>query len=237
MRNGYLWGWCAVFWLLLAACGGEDYRYPSVRLEFLTATAGADGALQLVRADDGAVLPVWEDRSRTLLEAGEKARIVSNYEMVSNATGEEGVRLYAVMKAIAPLPKPAADFEEGIHTAPASVRSIWMGYDYLNILLSVRQPGKHLFHFIEEEVSAPGADGTLTVRLMLYHAVQDETADYEKRAYLSVPLRQYVMEGVSRVKVLFSLHSDRAFDEPYEKPDSDTGGVMTYSFEYVPDKY
>lgn len=234
MRSGYLTALCVCLCLLLAACGGDDYHYPSVRMEFLTATAGADGALQLVLADDGAVCPVWEDRSHTRLEAGEKVRIVSNYETVFNAAGEAGVRLYAVMKAIAPQPKPAAEFEEGIHTAPASVQSIWMGYDYLNILLSVSQPGKHQLHFIEEEVGELQPDGTLAVKLMLYHAVQEEATDYEKRAYLSVPLRQYVTEGVRRVNVQFSLHSDQAFDEPYEKPDSQVGGVMTYNFEYIP---
>lgn len=32
---------------LLTGCGDDDYHYPSVKLEFLTAFSGADGYLQL----------------------------------------------------------------------------------------------------------------------------------------------------------------------------------------------
>lgn len=235
MRIGYLTTLLVLLWGGLTACGNEDdFYYPPVRLDFLTATAGTDGTIQLVLADDGSVLPVWEDRSKTRLEAGEKVRIVSNYEVCPNAADELGVRLYAVMKAIAPLPKPAAEFEDGIKLEPASVTSLWMGYDYLNILLSVRQTGKHALNFIEEEVKGPDAEGVAEVSIMLYHAVQSDEQDYGKKAYVSVPLRQYATEGVKKVKVYFSLYSDAVSDEPYVKPDSEEGEVKTYVVEYVP---
>lgn len=224
------WIFCFLCGLFSVACDGDDYCFPSVKQEFLTAEAGADGTLQRVRTDQGAWLKVMEDRSETQTEAGKQVRIVSNYEQV-----ESSVRIYAVLKPIAPQPQPAEKFEEGIHTEPAAVTSIWMGYDYLNMLLAVRQQGKHAFHFIEQEVSEPDEQGTVTVGLMLYHEVQPHAqVDYNKRAYASVPLRLYVQPGVRKVKVNFSLHSDRAFDEPYEKPDSEQGEVMTYRFEYIP---
>lgn len=236
MRIWYLTGLLALLWGALAACGDDDgdFYYPPVRLEFLTATAGADGALQTVLTDDGSILSVWEDRSNTCLEAGNKLRIVSNYEVCSNDGGEVGACLYAVMKAVAPLPKPAEEFENGIKTEPAAVTSLWMGYDYLNILLAVRQQGKHVLHFIEEKVTVPDTEGVVTVRLMLYHAVQNEEPDYAKRAYLSVPLRQYATAGVKKVKVFFSLHSDAVFDEPYVKPDGEEGEVKSYVVDYIP---
>ena len=38
---------------LLTGCGDDDYHYPSVKLEFLTAFSGADGYLQSVVTDEG----------------------------------------------------------------------------------------------------------------------------------------------------------------------------------------
>lgn len=38
---------------LLAGCGDDDYHYPSVKLEFLTAFSGADGYLRSVVTDEG----------------------------------------------------------------------------------------------------------------------------------------------------------------------------------------
>ena len=37
---------------LLTGCGDDDYHYPSVKLEFLTAFSGADGYLRSVVTDD-----------------------------------------------------------------------------------------------------------------------------------------------------------------------------------------
>ncbi len=37
---------------LLAGCGDDDYHYPSVKLEFLTAFSGADGYLRSVVTDE-----------------------------------------------------------------------------------------------------------------------------------------------------------------------------------------
>ena len=38
---------------LLAGCGDDDYHYPSVKLEFLTAFSGAGGYLRSVVTDEG----------------------------------------------------------------------------------------------------------------------------------------------------------------------------------------
>ena len=51
---------------LLAGCGDDDYHYPSVKLEFLTAFSGADGYLRSVVTDEGETLPVVEDKTKTV---------------------------------------------------------------------------------------------------------------------------------------------------------------------------
>ena len=74
---------------LLAGCGDDDYHYPSVKLEFLTAFAGPDGYLQSVVTDEGETLPVVEDKTKTKIEANASVRIISNYASEMTADGTE----------------------------------------------------------------------------------------------------------------------------------------------------
>ena len=185
----------AVLACLLAACG-DDYYYPSVRQDFLTAFSGADGRLETVLTDEGEIFRVVEDAA---------IRIVANYETLTTDDKVAGVKLYALLQAISPVPLAADEFEEGVKTEPSEVQSIWLGHDYLNIILKVKQQGKHLFHFVEDEVSVDEASGRAKVRLTLFHDVTSATQDYSKRAYLSVPLRQYMIDGVQGVDVFFSV--------------------------------
>ena len=64
---------------LLTGCGDDDYHYPSVKLEFLTAFSGAAGYLQSVVTDEGETLPVVEDKTKTNIEANASVRVISNY--------------------------------------------------------------------------------------------------------------------------------------------------------------
>mgnify|MGYP003236675513 CR=1 FL=1 len=55
---------------MLVSCGDDDdYHYPSVKLDFLTAQAGADGSLQSVLTDEGETLAIVEDASKTRIDA------------------------------------------------------------------------------------------------------------------------------------------------------------------------
>ena len=218
----------------MAACGGDDYYYPSVKLEFLTAHTGADGFFDTVLTDEGRQLQVVYDASQSNYRADTLVRIVSNYERQLSSTASEGAKLYACVEAISPLPQPVHAFDKGVKTESASVQSIWMGYDYLNMLLMVNQQGRHEFRFVEESVTRPDAEGCVVVNLRLHHAVETEVEDYEKRAYVSIPLRHYVTEGVSKVTVNFTLYTEAGSNEPYVKPDSEVGANKTYSFDYVP---
>ena len=147
-------------------------------------------------------------------------RVISNYGLETAADGGEGVRLYALSKAIAPLPKPADSFKGGVKTKPADVTSIWLGCGYLNMVLSVKQQAVHTLGFVEDEVTVDDK-GCATVRLTLYHDATSDVEDYTKRAYASVPLRQYLAdEDVRSLRVYFSVHTT----------DSDEG-VKTYEFD------
>lgn len=212
-----------VLMCLLAACGDDDdYYYPSVKLEYLTAFSGADGDLQTILTDDGKSYPVVEDATKMRIDANSSARIVSNFGTMNAADGTAGVKLYAALKTVSPLPMPAEKFKDGVKTDPADIQAIWMGLNYLNVTLEIKsQQGKHKFGFIEDEIVVDAATGTNNVYITLYHDAGNDMQAYTQRAYLSMPLAQYAEEGIRKVVVHFSLHTY-------------SGAVKTYSFDYIP---
>lgn len=205
---------------LLAACGGDDdYEYPSVKLEFLTAYSDASGVLTTVCTDAGERLPVLERTSQTTITPDSLVRIVTNYEPMTAADGTSGVKLYGWAAAVASLPLPTEDFKEGVKREPASVLSSWLGYEYLNILLEVKQQGTHTLGFVEEFVTRSA--GEVEVSVSLYHDVSSTVQDYTKRAYLSVPLWCYLTDTVEVLTIHFSLVDN-------------AGETQTYTYEYIP---
>ena len=95
--------------VLVSCSDDDDYYYPSVKLDFLTVQAGADGSLQSILTDEGETLAVVEDASNTRIDANSSLRIVSNYGKAATANGESGAKLYAVLKAISPVPQPKSN--------------------------------------------------------------------------------------------------------------------------------
>lgn len=209
---------------LFFSCGeDDDYVYPSVKLEFLTAEAGSDGFLNYLVTDNGERLVVSEDLSKTQIDANSSVRIVSNYEELDEtAAGIKQAKVYALLKAVSPQPSPASDFADGVKTDPADVLSIWLGRDYLNVTLSIKmQNGKHLFHFVENKVETDQTTGRQTVYLTLYHDAGDDLEAFTRRAYLSVPLSKYTENNTRETIVYFSVNT---YDDE----------VKQYFFDYTP---
>ena len=210
-----------LFLFVLCLCYGcskeEEYYYPSVKLEFLTATTNQKGIIQEVIADNGKVYHVQNDGSNLKLPADTLLRIVTNYEEV-----EGGVKLYGAAVPISNIPIPVAEFEEEMVHDPASIQSIWMGRDYLNMILQVKaQNKKHTFRFIEQEATLNEAGDELFVHIILYHYANEDIQAYTQRAYASIPLKHYAAYGCKKVLLRFSPYTD------YE-------GVASYDFEYLP---
>lgn len=203
---------------LLAACGDDDYHYPSIKLEYLTALSDSDGILQSIQTDAGDWYSVLEDASAMTVEPDTAVRIVANYETVADDNGTGGVILYATTEAISAVPLPASHFADGVHTDPADILSIWKGLYYLNVVLELKvQGGTHSFHFIEESNEVD--TGTRNISLLLYHDDGGDAQSYTRRAYLSVPLQQYFTDGVGKLNLSFSLNTY-------------AGDLKTYEFEY-----
>lgn len=211
----------AVLACMLVACSGnDDYHYPPVKLEYLTAYSDADGRLQAVRTDDGTLLPIVERTSNQTITPDSLVRIVTNYEPMQTADGAQGIKLYGWSAAIAPLPMTGEVEHDDAHV-PAEVLSAWMGYEYLNILLGVKQQGVHTYGFIEESLSTDVDAERAEVSFLLYHKTESEVDDYTKRSYLSIPLWPYLNEEVRSLTVHFALYTA-------------SGELRRYTFDYNP---
>lgn len=218
MEKGKFYCWFLLLALcMLTACDDEKTPYPSVRLEFLTAASGMDGELKLIQTDEGETYPVVENRTNMHVEANSLVRIAANYEFVSAGENSAGVRLYGALSTISPLPQPAVTFESGVKTDPVDLLSIWLGMDYLNVVLTIKaQEGIHRFGFVEDEVLTDPETGFREVYLTLYHDAGEDIQAYTKRAYLSVPLQHYFTEGISQLKIHFALNTYSGETKNYE---------------------
>lgn len=189
----------------------DDYYYPSVKLEFLTVTAGSDGSLSSVVTDSGRKLSVSDDRTETTLDAGTTKRIVSNYEILDDAT----VCIYATGSVVSPKPLPATDktFSNGVKSDPLTLTGIWTGYEYINMLITLRIDGSttHYFHFVEESVGKV-ENGVKKIGILLYHDSGNGEDYYGRRTYASIPLKQYFEDGCDTLRVTvanYNLDNER----------------------------
>ena len=144
-----IWLWGLLF--LMTGCGDDDYYYPSVKLEFVTVEAGEDGRIQTLIPDKGEALPVAEDRTGSTIAANISRRVMSNYEVLPDGSA---ATIYSLQSLIVPVPKPEDDpvYKDGIKQDPVEVVSIWLGRDYLNMILNLKvSTGKgHTFGIVED---------------------------------------------------------------------------------------
>ncbi len=171
----------------MAACADDDYYYPSVRLEFVTVEAGGDGSIQTLLPDKGEALPVLQDYTDSVISPNTSRRVMSNYEVLPG-----GAAIYSLQALLTPEPKPEEDeaYKEGIKTDPVEMVSIWLGRDYLNMILNLKvSTGKGHTIGIVEDISELETKGI--VNLLLYHDADNDAEYYNRRAYVSVPLAKY----------------------------------------------
>ena len=224
-----IWLWGLLF--LMTACGDDDYYYPSVKLEFVTVEAGEDGRIQTLIPDKGEALPVAEDRTGSTISPNTSRRVMSNYEVLS---GENTATIYSLQSLITPVPKPEDDpvYKDGIKLDPVEMVSIWLGRDYLNMILNLKVNGgkQHVFGIVED-LSEFETNGT--VNMLLYHDANGDEEYYNRRAYLSVPLDKYAdaENPGQKITIKFKYYT-------YDKDGTaiESGKYCNPGFEYVPDK-
>ncbi|MDR0939102.1 MAG: NigD-like protein [Mediterranea sp.] len=177
--------------LAVAACKDDKYHYPSVKLEFVTLLSDEEGKVATLIPDMGDPLRVSLDRTASTFTPSSTLRALSNYETIGSGTTATAV-IYSLQSPIVPTPKPASDeaFKDGIKHDPVNVTSIWMGRDYLNMILNLKvDTGKgHVFGIVEDTTELETAG---VVTLSLYHDSAGDAEHYNRSAYLSIPLKQY----------------------------------------------
>lgn len=221
-----VWLWGLLF--LMTACGDDDYYYPSVQLEFVTVVAGEDGSIQTLIPDKGASLPVLEDRTGSAISPNTSRRVMSNYEVLTG-----GVCIYSLQSLITPDPKPEDDpvYKDGIKTDPVEMVSIWLGRNYLNMILNLKvSTGKgHVFGIVEDtsELETKGI-----VNMLLYHDANSDAEYYNRRAYISVPLEKYVNaekpDRVIKIKFKYYKYGENGTGEVSDK-------YCDPGFDYIPE--
>lgn len=220
--------WLLGLLFLMIACGDDDYYYPSVQLEFVTVLAGEDGSIQTLIPDKGASLPVLEDRTGSAISPNTSRRVMSNYEVLTG-----GVRIYSLQSLITPDPKPEDDpvYKDGIKTDPVEMVSIWLGRNYLNMILNLKvSTGKgHVFGIVEDtsELETKGI-----VNMLLYHDANSDAEYYNRRAYISVPLEKYVNaadpDRVIKIKFKYYKYGEDGTGEESDK-------YCNPGFDYIPE--
>ena len=209
-------------WLvaLLASCGKEPYHYPSVKEEFFSASAKADSLPAYIITDDGERREVveWGD-NLSRLKPDTLYRLMGYYEDLAS----DKVKVYSFVKAISPNPVPAQQYADSVSTAPIILHSAWLGGQYVNIVLSVKEGGKKRHHivFLEEDVTPADASGVVHATFSIHHNDGGDDEVYQTRAYASLPLSPYLQPSVSQLDITLSC---LAYD----------GRVLDYSFVYKP---
>ena len=193
--------WLLGMLFLMTACGDDDdYYYPSVKLEFVTVKAGADGLIQSLLPDKGELLTVAKDRTGSTISPNSARRVISNYEV--NPEDATAV-IYSLQSVVAPEPKGADDpaFEGGLK-------------------ININSGKQHVFGMIEESVEAEGDETVVT--LSLFHDANGDEENYNRRAYISVPLTKYVDEENPHqtIRIKFKYHT------------TDKNGVVVESSKY-----
>ena len=221
-----VWLWGLLF--LMTACGDDDYYYPSVQLEFVTVVSGEDGSIQTLIPDKGESLSVLEDRTGSAISPNTSRRVMSNYEVLAG-----GARIYSLQSLVTPDPKPEDDpvYKDGIKKDPVEMVSIWLGRNYLNMILNLKvSTGKgHVFGIVED-VSELETKGV--VNMLLYHDANSDAEYYNRRAYISVPLEKYVdaenPDRMIKIKFKYYKYGENGTGEESDK-------YCNPGFDYIPE--
>ena len=203
---------------MLTACSSDGHHYPSVKEEFFSGYANADSLLRYIITDDGQQHIVTDSNDIDPVIPDSLIRLMGYYEELPSGQ----VKIHSFVSAIAPQPVPAVQYADSVSTAPIAVQSLWLGYQYLNMLLHVKTGGKkHKIVFLEDSYIAPDADGVAHVSCRIYHKAEDDAQAYQIRGYASLPLASYLKPDVHQLNLSISFLN-------YD------GEIRTYQFEYKP---
>lgn len=190
-----LWmGLFSSFIFTLSSCDeGNDFRYPSVRTDFVCFATDATGKLESMHLDNGASYMVYltEDfhdiyHPTPIFRPDTLYRLIGVYELTSAEQGESVANLYSIGSIISAIPTPLKEGEK-LHQDPAYMQSIWLSGGYLNFVLEIKAlNGKHSIGFVD--TTPQGMKGK---EFTFYHRIIDDVESYRQKLYGSIPLTPF----------------------------------------------
>ncbi len=209
-----------LFLSFLSCKGDEEYIYPPVKLEFITAHVDNSGNVAYLKTDKDTIYQVVKDRTSKKMDINTDQRVVCYYSLSKEATSTRYVAdIYSLLQTISPTPRTLSKGEL-IKTDPVGIQSIWLSGKYINLTLQIKaQNGSHYFHFIEEAIEQN--EGHPLIHLTLYHDKNGDVEAYTKIAYLSIPLSTYINQYSDGFSVAVSVNTY-------------TEGIEEYTFNYIP---
>lgn len=199
--------WVLLLFPLLICCKKEDdYVYPPVLTEILSAGTTAGGYLSYLHTDKGKTYRAINGERISGLSPDTLYRVIGVYEITGEESKQAEALIYSLKMIVSPNPVKADRISGGIKTDPVEIQSIWRSGDYINLALLVKaQNGKHSFHFIQTDLKEEG--NCKKLYLALYHDRGDDVEAYTQTAYLSVPLAKYQNILEPGDSILFSINT------------------------------
>lgn len=217
MKTGWWYMTVCMVCCLLAACGEDEYQYPSVKLEFVTVKSAEDGHLVSLLPDKGEELAIANDYTDSYINPNSTLRVLSNYETVSY-NGEDAANIYSLQSLMILTPQQRNEMTDNIlkSSDPVDVTSIWMGRDYLNLILNVKLKGDkpHGFVLLQEETAS--SDNETEILFTLFHYANGDEAYYNRNAYVSVPLTGITSNPQQTVRIKFKYYTTGENNETVE---------------------
>ncbi len=177
--------------LVLVSCNkDDDYVYPSVITEFVDAQTNESSSINAIKTDNGYIYTLQNTIQGNNLTPDSTYRAYCKYEI--NEQDSTVAKVYTMKLILSPTPININSFQAEIKTDPATIKSIWRGGNYINIVLSVMVHGDttHTYHFIDKGY-IQNSDGSKTENILLYHNRQNDVEGWTEDVYLSIPLKKY----------------------------------------------
>lgn len=193
LRYNLIPGLCMVLAVWCAGCGDDDdYVYPSVLTELVDGYVNPSGVVESVRTDRGETFFLTNRMAAAKdMETDKTYRFLCVYEPSEETAGEALV--YSLKQVYASAPIPVEEFAEGIKSDPLSMQSFWRGGDYLNMVaLPKAQSIAHRFRFVQDSIVT--REGITRLYLRLYHDQNNDVEAYEQKVYLSVSLKESLLQ-------------------------------------------
>lgn len=178
----------------LSTCDeNDDYRYPSVRTDYVCFATDATGKFEYMRLDNGASYavrftqdfldvydPVPTFKPDTLY------RLIGVYGLSTAEQNDSVADLYSIGSIISTIPTPLEE-DEKLYQDPVYLQSIWLSGGYLNFVLEIKAlNGKHSIGYVD---TTP--EGMKGKEFTFYHRVISDVESYRQKFYGSIPLNPF----------------------------------------------